>query len=288
MSELLPALAGALVVAGLLGVIVGLQRVPRRPPAPPRAAPVTARLRMSPRTRLLLLVGLGAGLLIAALTGWVLGVVLVPAALVGLPILLTAPPAGVQIRKLEALEEWIRGLAGVLTAGVGLEQALNVSLRSTPEAIRPEVATLVARLRARWRTEDALRAFADDIDDATGDLVASNLILGARRRGSGLAAVLEALSETVAADVRSRRAIEADRAKPRAGARQVTIILILALTGFALFTPYFDPLFTPVGQVVAAGLLSSYVVILTWMRRMTTGEPLPRFLGVSARRGVAA
>ena len=53
--------------------------------------------------------------------------------------------------------------------------------------------------------------FADDLDDATGDLVAANLILGARRRGGGVASVLESLAESVAADVQARRAIEADR-----------------------------------------------------------------------------
>ena len=94
----------------------------------------------------------------------------------------------------------------------------------------------MARLRARWDTETALRAFADELDDATGDLIAANLILGARRRGAGLASVLEGLAESVAADVRARRQVEADRAKPRATARWVTLIsasvlVVLALSG---------------------------------------------------------
>jgi hypothetical protein len=71
------------------------------------------------------------------------------------------------------------------------EEALIATLRSAPDPIRPEVTRLVARLRARWSTEEALRIFADDLDDATGDLVAANLILGARRRGAGVASVLE-------------------------------------------------------------------------------------------------
>ena len=71
-----------------------------------------------------------------------------------------------------------------------------------------------------------MRAFADELDDPTGDLVAANLILGARRRGAGVASVLEALAESVAADVRARREIEADRAKPRSTARWVTIITV--------------------------------------------------------------
>ncbi len=86
----------------------------------------------------------------------------------GLPLLLTPVGASERIERLEALEEWTRSLAGVLTVGVGLEQALVTTLRSTPAPISAEVHRLVARLRARWVTEDALRAFADELDDSTG------------------------------------------------------------------------------------------------------------------------
>ena len=191
----------------------------------------------------------------AVLTGWMVAVLVVPAAAAGLPVLLSAPPAASKIDRLEAMEEWTRSLSGVLTAGVGLEQALIATLRSTPDPIRPEVTRLASRLRARWATEDALRAFADDLDDATGDVVAANLILGARRRGAGLASVLDALAESVAADVRARREIEADRAKPRATARWVTIITVSVLVFLALTGDYVAPFGTPLGQVLLALLL---------------------------------
>jgi Flp pilus assembly protein TadB len=237
----------------------------------------------SPRSRALLLAGVLAGLLTAALTGWFVAALLVPAVLVGLPILLSAPPGGSKIARVEAMEEWTRSLSGVLTAGVGLEQALIATLRSTPEPIRPEVTHLVARLRARWATEAALRAFADEVNDATGDLVAANLILGARRRGAGLASVLEALAESVAADVRARRQIEADRAKPRATARYVTLITVGVLLVLALTGQYIAPYASPLGQVILAVLLSMYVATLVWMRTMATGKPLPRFIGAAVR-----
>ena len=99
------------------------------------------------------------------------------------------------------MEEWTRSLSGVLSAGVGLEQALTATLRSTPDPIKPEVTQLVARLRARWDTETALRAFAEDLNDLTGDLVAANLILAARRRNRSLASVLQGVAESVHEDV---------------------------------------------------------------------------------------
>ena len=227
MTALVPAIGGALVVVGIIGVIVGVIPQPERPAAPRRRSPLS-RLRFSRRSRLLLGAGVIAGAIVAIVTGWLLAIVIAPLAAVGLPSLLSASDAQDRIARLEAMEEWIRSLSGVLTAGVGLEQALIATLRSAPTEIRPEVGRLVARLRARWGTEAALRALADDLDDSTGDLIAANLILGARRRGSGLAAVLESLAESVAADVRARRQIEADRAKPRTTARWPTIGLTCA------------------------------------------------------------
>src|SRR5665647_1744230 len=151
MIALIPGLGGALVVAGAIGVTMGLRRSPERAPAPTRMRlPLAARLgATSPRTRALLFAGVGAGLFTALLTGWFVAALLVPAVVVGLPFLLSAPPAGSKIERVEALEEWTRSLSGVLTVGVGLEQALIATLRSTPDAIRPEVTHLVARLRAR-------------------------------------------------------------------------------------------------------------------------------------------
>jgi tight adherence protein B len=289
-TPLIAALAGALLVAGLIGIVAGLHTTPEPPPAPQRArVGVHSWVHsVTPRTRILILVGLAVGLLVALLSGWLVAVVVVPAALAGLPVLLSAPPAASKIERLEAMEEWTRSLSGVLTVGIGLEEALVATLRSVPEPIRPEVTQLVARLRARWSTEEALRMFADDLEDATGDLVAANLILGARRRGAGVASVLESLAESVAADVRARRAIEADRAKPRATARWVTLITIGVLAMLALTGSYITPYSSPLGQMILLLLLGGYVATLVWMRRMAAGKPLLRFIGSSARQEAGA
>ena len=281
MTALGPALGGALIVAGLIGVVIGLIPQPVRTAAPRRNR-LPRRFVASRRTGALLAAGLVVGLVAALLTGWLLAVLLVPVAAVGLPVLLSAGGAQDRIGRLEALEEWVRSLSGVLTVGVGLEQALIATLRSVPEPIRPEVGRLAARLRARWSTEAVLRAFADDLDDATGDLIVANLILGARRRGSGLASVLESLAESVGADVRARRQIEADRAKPRTTARWVTIITVVVLVALGLTGQYVAPYRTGLGQIVLAVLLAAYAGVLVWMRRMAAGRPLPRFLGEQA------
>jgi tight adherence protein B len=285
MTAMVPALGGALMVVGVFGLIVGLTPSPDRLPAPRRRS-LLVRVQLSRRSQLLLGVGVLGGVVAALVTGWLLAIILVPLAAVGLPFLLSASDGQDRIARLEAMEEWIRSLSGVLTAGVGLEQALIATLRSAPTQIRPEVGRLVARLRARWSTEAALRALADDLDDSTGDLIAANLILGARRRGSGLAAVLESLAESVAADVRARRAIEADRAKPRTTARWVTLITVGVLVVLGLTGDYVAPYRTGLGQLVLALMLAGYGGVLVWMRRMAAGRPLPRFIGEKARQEV--
>jgi Flp pilus assembly protein TadB len=150
MNVVLPSLAGGLIALGVLGTIVGLRPTALAPRK--RSAARDRRFVLTSRNRTLLLIGGGMGLLGWLQTGWVLALVIAPVAVLGLPALLSAPPAATQINRLEAMEEWTRSLSGVLTVGIGLEQALVATLRSTPAPIDAEVSRLVGRLRARWDT----------------------------------------------------------------------------------------------------------------------------------------
>lgn len=284
---IIAATAGALIVAGLLGLaaeVAGVEIVPRR-----ARRNVVARAswwqRATLRTRRLIVAAAVVGVVLWLLTGWVLAVVLVPVAVLLVPWLMSAPEGARDIERLEALEEWTRALSGILTSGQGVEQALIASVRSTPDAIQPEITRLAARLRARWATEAALRALADELDDATGDLIAANLMLAARRRTAGVARVLESLAESVAADVRARREIEADRAKPRSTARWVTIGTVGMLVYLSFTGDFVAPYGTALGQVLLALYLSAYLGALVWMKRMARGRPLPRFIGTTVKGG---
>lgn len=283
-TDLLAAVLGAMVAGGLVAAVVGLTtRV--RPPGwkGGRRRRLT---RMSHRTQVALVVAVAVGVVMAILTGMAVLVVVVPAVVVGVPWLLAAPPAKAAIRRLEAMEEWTRSLAGVLALGNGLEQAIGVTLRSVPEPIRPEVTALGARLRARWDTEKALRAFADDLDDATGDLIAANLVHAANQRNRALALALEATAEAVRDDVAARRKVEAGRAKPRGAARIVVAIVALLTVGLGTTGDYLAPYRTPLGQLVMVVLLAAMGGALWWMRSMAEGHAPPRFLGGATRGGV--
>ncbi|MFC5381823.1 type II secretion system F family protein [Aquipuribacter nitratireducens] len=229
------------------------------------------------RRQALLTAALVSGLVLWLVTGFALAAVLVPLAVLGIPLLLGRPRGAVDVERLDALEQWTRSLSGVLVVGSGLESAITASAASAPLAIREEVGLLAARITARWPTERAVRQFADDVDDATADLVAATLVLGAQRRGDGLAAVLEDLAASVAEEVRTRRAVEADRAKPRTTARIVTGIALAGVVGCFL-SGYFDPFLAGAGQVILVVLLGLFVGCLVWMRAVTAGATTPRFL----------
>lgn len=287
MTTLLAGVCGALIVGGLLLAVYGMIPQPERPPSTkPRldfGRPGRWWASLPAWQRWAVIASLPAGVLIGVTTGWMIAAVVLPAAVLGLPALLMVSNTDAEISRMDAITEWTRNLSGVLTAGQGIEAAIQASLRSAPEPIRPHVATLVARMRSHWPTEQALRAFADDLDDATGDLVCAALVLGASRRGDGLASVLTGLAESVSADVRGRRLIEADRAKTRSAARMVTLLSIGGLLFFGLNGRYFAPYATGLGQLILLALLGIYGLLLWWLRRMAEIAPAPRFLGAKAQ-----
>ncbi|WP_331716063.1 type II secretion system F family protein [Tessaracoccus coleopterorum] len=215
----------------------------------------------------------------ALLTGWVVLVAMVPAAIVGVPYLLGSGSDVAGIKQLDALEEWTRSLSGVLGAGVSLEQAIVVSQASAPAAIEQQINNLAARLRSRMSSEEALRRFADELEDTTADKIVATLILGARRRNVGLTRILEDLAESVAEDVSARRMVQAERARQTTTVRYVTLITVVFFGGFLLLGgAYVAPYGTALGQPILAVLLAAYVGVLVWLRKMNRAEPLPRLL----------
>ncbi|HRW02927.1 MAG TPA: type II secretion system F family protein [Tetrasphaera sp.] len=276
-TTVMMAACGALIVAGVLGLIAGLRPTPVDLGRPGRAS-ILGR-RWSRRTWTLIAVGAVIGMVIATLTGWVIAVVAAPAALAGVPALLSSGESAEQIARLEAMEEWARSLANVLTVGMGLEQALVATHRVAPPAIATEVTRLTARVRAGRYTADAIREWADEVNDATGDLIAANLVLAAKRRGDGLTAVLRALADSVAEDVRIRRQIEAQRRSVLATARFTTGVVLVSAVGLGLFSDFMKPYGTPLGQVLLTLIFTGVAGALAWLRRMARPPQLPRFIG---------
>jgi Flp pilus assembly protein TadB len=276
--SLVAGVAGSLVVLGLVLLVVGFRGSAApvaRTPGPRR--PAGGRTTQWHRWRWVVAVTVGA--VAWLLTGLPVAAPIAALAVIGLPGLVsTSTEASRRIDRIEAVEEWTRRLADVLAVGVGIEQAIIVSVRTVPEPIRSEVTRLGARLQARWDTEVALRAFADDLNDPIGDLVVAALMLAQRRRGPGLAGALTAIANSVSEEVAARRRVEADRAKPRTTARWVTIITLGTIVVGSLNTTYMAPYSTPVGQLVLLAVAVAYAGALFWMKSLTLGTTQVRLL----------
>jgi Flp pilus assembly protein TadB len=286
---LLAGVCGALVVGGLVLAVYGWLGSDA-PPGPSRharrwKAVLAGAQGTGTRQRALYAVAAAVTVAVWLGSGWPVGGALAGLAVVGVPWLLRQFTAGnAHVQRLEALQEWVRRTSDVIAAGGGLEQTLIRSARTAPEPIGVEVAALTSRLQARWPTNRALLAFADDLDDAAGDLVVAALLLGAELRGPGLARVLTELAHSLSEEVTMRRKIEADRAKPRANARWLLMITFAASGVAALNGNYIAPYGSGVGQFVLAAIAAMIVGCLLWMRRLTQPAPSPRFLVTAGRQ----
>ena len=269
------ALAGTLVMAGLVLLAAELTR---RAPAPgippgPRIGPVRVTAARK-RAGLAFL----AGLAMLAVTRWPVAALAAAAAVVFVPKVTAGRAARHRTAMLEGLEQWARRVSDLLTASRGLEDALAVSARTAPAAIARPVTALARRLSARVGTEDALRAFAAEIDDPAGDRIAAALIIATGRRGGAVHGVLSALAEILARDVAARRDIEAERAQHRTTVRWI-VVFIAGFTLFAILNrSYSAPYGTLAGQVVLAVVALLYAAGLGWLQRLGTIGGPGRFL----------
>ena len=285
MTSILAITAGLLIIGGLLGIVYGLRRQIR--PASPRTESIQqwwARVTRRPqgsrgRQRdLILLLSMIIGCLLAMLTGWLILIAVLPLLALGLPYLLILPrPRDIQL--LEALDRWVRSLAVTLGTGKSITDAIRISRRTAPSLLADEINLLVTRLNNRWETRDALMRFADAIDSPEVDGVIAALILASSRGANGASVTLQALADSIQAQLKGRRVIEVERSKPYVVVRQVTVISLSTLVLVFLLSPnFFAPYRTPLGQTLLSALLIIYLASLLLMRRKAHQPDRPRIL----------
>jgi tight adherence protein B len=272
--------AGLLIIGGLVGIGYGLQRRVR--PTARRTESISeswsriTRRSPGPRGRqrdMILLGSVIIGLALALLTGWLILIVVLPMLSLGLPYLLILPKQR-DIELLEALDRWVRSLAATLATGKSITDAIRISRRTAPPLLVQEINVLVTRLNNRWETRDALMRLADAIDSPDADSVVAALILASSRGANGASVTLQALADSIQAQLKGRRAIEVERSKPYVVVRQVTVISLSTLVlVFVLSPDFFAPYRTPLGQTLLAALLIIYVASLLLMRRKGAHQP---------------
>ncbi|MFF5265201.1 type II secretion system F family protein [Actinomadura viridis] len=279
MTTVIAMVCGSGVAGGLLLIWSGLfgkaSRQVARPPS--RLAAALARP-FQPQQRRLSLLAAAAALAVLLLTRWPTAAIAAAIGTAWLPRVMSGRPVAQQLARLDAIEQWVRKLAGLMGASRGLEDALQTSVRHAPAEIEPEVELLTRRLRSGMAAGDALYRFAEDLDDPVGDLVAGALIQASEVRGRGVQQLLTDLAAMVAADVAGRREVEASRAPHRTTLRGLTVIFILFGIALALRPDYSAPYDTVIGQMVLALVLGICGAGLWIMHRLASQAPVDRFL----------
>jgi len=220
---------------------------------------------------------MAVGSLAGFITGWPVGAVLVGAFGMAAPSLLGGKKAAqAAIARTEAVAAWTETLRDTLAAAAGLQRAILATAAVAPGPIATEVGELAIRLRRREPLPVALRAFADDLADATADLVVSTLVLAYERQAANLSALLGALANSAREEAAMQRRIIADRAQVRVAVSVITTFTIGAFAVLVLFNRSFlRPYDSAVGQVALAlvgGLFALGLWTLSRMARLPVTE----------------
>ncbi|MGW2120725.1 type II secretion system F family protein [Streptomyces sp. NPDC001758] len=183
------------------------------------------------------------------------------------------------MRRVEALASWTESLRDTIAGAVGLEQAIPASARAAAPVLRPHLDALVDRLRSRTPPAEALQQLADEIDDASADIIVAALILNARLRGPGLRQVLGALAKSAREEVDMRQRVMAQRSSTRRSVQIVVAVSVAFVLGLAIFNREFvEPYGTAVGQLVLACVCGLFALGFWWLRKLSTIETPERFL----------
>ncbi|MFT3876384.1 MAG: type II secretion system F family protein [Propioniciclava sp.] len=283
MTMLIAVVSGMTLVAGVLGLVAWWRGAASAAETPQSSPALWTKIvenlrRVRGRTAVMMTGAAVVGVVLALWTRWPVMVVVAPAAVLGIPRLLAAPRQ-TDIELLGALDRWVRGMASTLSTGKSIADALRLSARTPPPLLAEPLVLLIRRLDDRWTPEQALTAMADELGSPDADAVLASLILAINRGGTGAAATLSALADTIQGRLSALREIEAERAKPRVVVQQVTIITLVVLGAALLFArDFFAPLATPIGQIILVVLIVAYVGSLVMLRRMTLPRRRARIL----------
>jgi tight adherence protein B len=291
-TVLLGALCGAGAGVGVLLILRGLLgpgAVEDRPDAPrwwSRVSRWRAGRRRSDGRRVALCVAVG--LIVAVVTRWPVAAMLSAAAVWVLPGLI-GPDRDHKRRlaRIEAVATWTESLRDTLSAAAGLEQAIIATAPLAPEAIRDEVTRLAGRLGRNDRLSDALRDFAADIDDATGDLVVTALVMAAERDARHIGELLSSLATAAREQASLRMRVVAGRARVRTSSRVITTVTLIMAGGLVLLNRgYLQPYDTVTGQLVILIVGGFFAFGLAWLARINRIEEPDRVLAPREPVGV--
>jgi Flp pilus assembly protein TadB len=284
-STLLAVLTGAVIGTGVYLFVVAVRGLP---PSGPRApSRLLRRIRGIGMTRGA--AALAAGLLTLVATRWLVAAIGAALLVLSWRGLSGAAAERQTLAKLEGLATWTESLRDTIAGAVGLEQAIPVSLRAAAPSLRDPLSVLVDRLHTRVPMADALRRFADDVNDPGADLIIAALIINARLRGPGLRDLLGALSRSVRDELDVRRTVYAERRSTRRSAQIVVCISVGLALGLGVFDRSYVQIYDSVpGQFVLALVAGLYAAGIAWMRSLARFQAPERLLAPPPREASPA
>jgi Flp pilus assembly protein TadB len=289
-AVLLAALLGAGTGIGLLLIVRGILG-----PNVEQAGSFTERRRTTMSRRLAgrrrgdgrrLAVAVAVGVLVGVVTRWPVAAVLAAVAGWVLPGLIGPDREHKhRLARIEAVATWTESLRDTLGAAAGLEQAITATAAMAPTPIREEVTRLAARLRRGDRLAGALRALAVELDDATGDLVVTALVMAAERNARQIGDVLTSLASTAREQASLRMRVMAGRARIRTSSRVITTVTLTMAAGLVVFNhSYLTPYDGATGQLVLILVGALFAFGFAWLSRISRITEPERVLSSDERR----
>ena len=230
-----------------------------------------------------LAVGVAVGLGVGLWTRWPVAAVLAAVAAWVLPGLIGPDREHKRrLARIEAIATWTESLRDTLGAAAGLEQAITVTAALAPTPIRDEVTRLAGRLRRGDRLAPALRALAVELDDATGDLVVTALVMAAERNARHIGELLTSLATAARDQASLRMRVMAGRARIRTSSRVITAVTLTMAVGLVLLNRrYLAPYDTATGQLVLVVVGGFFGFGFAWLSRISRVTEPERVLAVS-------
>jgi hypothetical protein len=267
-----------LIISTLVGVVAVMVLATSGHDSTPM--PSTASRRPDPGWRVRLAAAATAGVVVFAVSGWIVAAVVVAGGCWFAVAAWQRRGTGTvgDVERTDALASWIENLRDVLIAGDQPVGAINATVATCPEAIKPQVRRLAAGL-GRQDPAIVFRRFADDVDDPLGDLVAAGLLI-AVQRGARTAAVLSSLADQARRQADRRRIVEAERSPIQREVTLLTVIMGSLVVGLLVFgrAEYLEPYDTAGGQLFLGAVLAIYAVLLVRVQRLARFPRPSRFL----------
>lgn len=221
------------------------------------------------------LVAVLAGLLATLFTGFN---ILLTAVAIGLGLLLPWMYLGMRANRrrarfYEALPDAMQLLAGSLSAGYSLPQALDTVARESSGPLSQEINRALMESRLGLPIEETLEAAAQRMESQDFHWVVMAIRIN-RRVGGNLAEVLTNVGKTLRERERLRRQVRTLSAEGRMSGWILGALPILLLVYMFVVRPeYITPLFTQaIGWVILGAGFIAYLAGIVWMRNLVRME----------------